>query len=412
MEILSRLLYRAESNGDIKGIQISRGGPQITHLMFADDLLILAKASPANIIAIKDILDKFCQWSGQEINSSKSGLFFSKNTTVDSRRSAKSILGIRKLKENARYLGNPMFIKRKRKESFQFLIDKIKNRLAAWKTKALSWARRATLIRSVINSTPIYTMSLFRLPKSTLNTIDKVTRRFWWGSTKEEGNFYAPRNWGAICQPKAKGGLGFRRAEDSNKAMLSKTAWALTKGNGSLAGRAFKAKYGNFLNSPNCPSASPIWKGLQWCKDTIQASTCFSIGNGSSTSAWLDPWIPGTVNFKPTPRVDVFQDPALKVRDLMLFNPKRWNIPLISSLFEHDSVHNILKIHLSQTDFEDSAKWTPNSSGKHSIKSFYLTDQQHRFHDHSEISWKAIWNLKIHERFKLHLWRIGSESLP
>ncbi|PKH47876.1 hypothetical protein CRG98_050413 [Punica granatum] len=45
MEILSRLLYRAEANGDIKGIQISRGGPQISHLMFADDLLILSKAT-------------------------------------------------------------------------------------------------------------------------------------------------------------------------------------------------------------------------------------------------------------------------------------------------------------------------------------------------------------------------------
>ncbi|PKI31207.1 hypothetical protein CRG98_048402, partial [Punica granatum] len=66
MEILSRLLYRAETNGEIKGIQISRGGPQITHLMFADDLLILTKATEANIRTTKSILDKFCAWSGQE----------------------------------------------------------------------------------------------------------------------------------------------------------------------------------------------------------------------------------------------------------------------------------------------------------------------------------------------------------
>ncbi|PKI45054.1 hypothetical protein CRG98_034555 [Punica granatum] len=100
------------------------------------------------------------------------------------------------------------------------------------------------------------------------------------------------------------------------------------------------------------------------------------------------------------------------VHHLMFFNPKRWNIPLLTTLFEQDTVHNILKIHLSQADFEDSATWTPSSSGKHSVKSFYLTDQHNRFQDHSDIVWKAIWNLKIHERFKLHLLRIGSESLP
>ncbi|PKI36247.1 hypothetical protein CRG98_043359 [Punica granatum] len=229
MEILSRVLYRAKSNRDIKGIQISRGGPQISHLMFADDLLILSRATEANIKNVKSILDKFCSWSGQEVNSTKSGLFFSKNTTVEMRRISESILGIRKLKDNSKYLGNPLFIKHRRKESFQFLIDKIKSKLASWKAKLLSWAGRATLINPVINNTPIYTMSLFRLLKSTLSAIDKVTRRFWWGVNKEEGSYFAPKSWDNICQPRAKGGLGFYRAEDSNKAMLSKQLGHLPK---------------------------------------------------------------------------------------------------------------------------------------------------------------------------------------
>ncbi|PKI49597.1 hypothetical protein CRG98_029987 [Punica granatum] len=310
--ILSRLLYRGELNGEIKGIQLSRGGPQVSHLMFADDLLILTKATEANIRATKSILDKFCSWSGQEINCAKSGLFFSKNSDADTRRIARSILGMRKLKEDARYLGNPLFIKRKKKESFQFLIDKIKGKLASWKTKALSWAGRATLIKSVINSTPIYTMSLFQLPKSTLSNIDKVTKRFWWGTSKEVGNYYAPKSWDSICQPKAIGGLGFRRAIDANKAMLSKTAWALTKSNNSLAGRAMRAKYGNFLNTSNRSSPSPFWKGLKWCKDTIKRCTCFSVRNGLSISAWHDPWIPSMNNHKPLPRHNATQDPDLK----------------------------------------------------------------------------------------------------
>ncbi|PKI61321.1 hypothetical protein CRG98_018276 [Punica granatum] len=51
--------------------------------------------------------------------------------------------------------------------------------------------------------------------------------------------------------------------------MLSKTAWALTKTNNSLAGRAIKAKYGKFLNTSN---RSPP---LQFGKDFNGARTPF-----------------------------------------------------------------------------------------------------------------------------------------
>ncbi|XP_031374099.1 uncharacterized protein LOC116188763 [Punica granatum] len=204
-------------------------------------------------------------------------------------------------------------------------------------------------------------MSLFRLPKSTLSNIDSITKHFWWGTSKKEGNYYAPKSWDFICQLKAISGLGFRRAEDSNKAMLSKTSWALTKTNISLAGRAIKAKYGNFLKSSNRSSPSPIWRGLQWCKDTIKNNTCFSVGNGTSILVWHDPWIPSINDHKPSPRSDTFQDPNLKVSDLMLNHPKRWNIPLLTSLFEQAIVQNIIKIHLTQGNLEDSAQWTPNT---------------------------------------------------
>ncbi|PKI67893.1 hypothetical protein CRG98_011489 [Punica granatum] len=269
---LCNACYKGRSQWRHQGNPDKQGGPQISHLMFAYDLLILSKATKANIRNVKSILDKFCSWSGQEVNCSKSGIFFSKNTSADTKRNAKAVLGMRKLKEDAQYLGNPMFIKKKRNDSLQFLIDKIKGKLTSWKAKAISWAGRATLINSVINNTPTYSMSLFRLPKSTLSSNYKVTRRFWWGTTKEEGSYYAPKNWDSICQPRLKGGLGFRRAKDSNEAMLSETTWALTKTNNSLADRDIKAKYGNFLNSVNRSSPSPIWKGLQWCEDIIQSN--------------------------------------------------------------------------------------------------------------------------------------------
>ncbi|PKI66159.1 hypothetical protein CRG98_013457 [Punica granatum] len=141
-------------------------------------------------------------------------------------------------------------------------------------------------------------------------------------------------------------------------------------------------------------------------------SGLFFSKNSSADTRRIAKDILGMLYHKPSPNLSIEPDLELKVRNLMLFHPKRWNYPLLTTLVEQGMVENILEIHLAQEDYEDAANWTPNASRKHSVKSFYLTDQQHRFQSNNEIVWKAIWNLKIHERFKLHLWRIASECLP
>ncbi len=53
-------------------------GPAITHVMFADDLMIFAKAQRREVEIINNCLETYCLWSGQRINRDKSGLIFSK----------------------------------------------------------------------------------------------------------------------------------------------------------------------------------------------------------------------------------------------------------------------------------------------------------------------------------------------
>ena len=79
MECLSHLIQWEVSQGHQKPITISRGGPQITHLCFADDLFIFAEASMDQVQVISDCLDLFCNSSGQIINREKTKIFFSRN---------------------------------------------------------------------------------------------------------------------------------------------------------------------------------------------------------------------------------------------------------------------------------------------------------------------------------------------
>lgn len=78
-EGLSSLLTLAMKRERLKGIRVSRYGPQVSHLLFADDCIMFGEATRgANVI--KDILCDFKVCSGQCVNFDKSTIFFSKNT--------------------------------------------------------------------------------------------------------------------------------------------------------------------------------------------------------------------------------------------------------------------------------------------------------------------------------------------
>ncbi|XP_042958123.1 secreted RxLR effector protein 78-like [Carya illinoinensis] len=64
-KVLSRLIARSEAMGTLKGLKVSRNCPPISHLLFADDLIIFGKAEETVARNISRNLDKYQEWSGQ-----------------------------------------------------------------------------------------------------------------------------------------------------------------------------------------------------------------------------------------------------------------------------------------------------------------------------------------------------------
>jgi hypothetical protein len=71
-EGLSALIGRAEAIGDIIGTSISRGAPQVTHLLFADNCFLFFKACERQAQTMKNTLRLYEEASGQAISLPKS----------------------------------------------------------------------------------------------------------------------------------------------------------------------------------------------------------------------------------------------------------------------------------------------------------------------------------------------------
>jgi hypothetical protein len=117
-EALSWLLLREEQNVNIKGMKIARNNPSIHHLLFADDLLLFGKASISEATTLKKCLDKYCLWSGQTINATKSSIRFSKNSNPTTSSNILNILPFSANLKSPIYLGLPILIGNSKREAF------------------------------------------------------------------------------------------------------------------------------------------------------------------------------------------------------------------------------------------------------------------------------------------------------
>ena len=90
--------------------------------------------------------------------------------------------------------------------------------------RLLSWVGRSTLIKTMAQALPTYTMSTFDIPSKVCDKLDALTRKFWWNPKNPNGRYLAWVAWEKLCLPKGVGGMGFRKSKDLNNALLAKLA--------------------------------------------------------------------------------------------------------------------------------------------------------------------------------------------
>ncbi|KAK2424247.1 hypothetical protein QL285_034627 [Trifolium repens] len=287
---------------------------------------------------LMSILKIYEEASGQEINLTKSEVFFSRNLRIAAQEDLSRIMGVRHVLGTGNYIGLPSMIGRKKKDVFAFVKDRIWKRINSWRGRALSRAGKEVMIKSVLQAIPSYVMSVYLSPDSTIKDIEKMMNSYWWGGgANNKGIRWLA--WDRLTHPKSQGGMGFRELHNFNLAMIAKQGWNIMTKPHTLVARIYKARW--------------------------------SIGNGTSIKVMGEPWLRDKGGaWLPSPKSQGVH--SLTINDLMLPNMKLWDKMKIESLFPLTVVNLILETPLLDMIEDDMLEYFLIYCGLQSIVKFWF----------------------------------------
>ncbi|KAK5786060.1 hypothetical protein PVK06_040687 [Gossypium arboreum] len=157
MEWLGHLIRSEITAKRWKPIRLSRSGPSLSHLFFADDLVIFGKVEMDQALLLKENLNQFCNFSGHKVSARKTKIYFSKCVDNSSSVQISQLFGFREVPNLGIYLGVSVLHDRVTKSTLNFVVEKVR-------------------------AIPSYFMQSLLVPKGVCEEIEKIVRQFIWGA--------------------------------------------------------------------------------------------------------------------------------------------------------------------------------------------------------------------------------------
>ncbi|VFQ65925.1 unnamed protein product [Cuscuta campestris] len=222
-EGLSRALNLSMKSSYITNYNTGRD-MMISHLAFADDIIIFCNGECKNIYKLKHILNMYMEASGQQINYEKSKFYCGNKLGRLAISKIEGILGMKHDKLPFKYLGAPICKGKLKKTDCGELFKHFNKYIDSWYSKTLNQSGRLILIKHVLSSIPLHLIAAHTLPKSVITKLHSMMANFFWG-TSSGNNKYHWTKWEDICKPKEEGGLGVRDIRDIQDAYSIKMWW-------------------------------------------------------------------------------------------------------------------------------------------------------------------------------------------
>ena len=173
MECLSRLFRKASKHHAFEYHQhCNKMG--LTHLMFADDLIIFCKAKPASLQLLMDAFQEFTRSSGLAANLEKSNIVFG-GDCMNLQQECLNITGFTEGQLPFRYLGMPITASRLTNGEYNILAEKITTKIKVWASRHISYAGRLVLVNTVLFGMFNFWAQVFILPQDVVNQVMKLS---------------------------------------------------------------------------------------------------------------------------------------------------------------------------------------------------------------------------------------------
>ncbi|XP_026400190.1 uncharacterized protein LOC113296067 [Papaver somniferum] len=244
-------------------------------------------------------------------------------------------------------------------------------------------------------------MSVYKWPQRALKDCEQMIRNFLWtGDPSKRKSVVLKCD--KVCSPFEEGGLGLRRLEIMNKALLMKFWWKIQNSKEDWAiffQEKFITKKGDWIGYYKKSSILP---GLKWISEDVQKFTTWIVGTGSKISVWNDTWI------KDKPLCELYPDnaylnefPVMKVENLIVDN--EWVMP--SELLDMVLINELPVLSLE----EDKRIWSGTITGDFSVSSAVECIRT----KYSKVSWvHQVWNYSIYPNISSNIWKLIRNIFP
>lgn len=375
-----------------------------SHCFYADDLLLYCKGNTGSLEHLKDLFVKYAACSGQIINNRKSSIHVRGISNVRLENMVQ-LLSFSVGTLPFTYLGAPILKGRSRTSYFQPIADKIKIKLAPRKAYLLSIAGRVQLVKSVVQSMLIHTMSVYSWTISLLREIEKWIKNFIWSVDINKRKLVTIA-WKKVCADVDEGGLGIRSLIKLNEATNLKMCWDLLKSKEQWA-HLLRSRV---LRNSNCIRHhifSSIWSGIKHEYSMIKENTSWIVGNGEIINFWLDAWCG-------EPVIHSFNLNSHQIRDFPTklcnyIQHFHWLIPQdVSRLITNLGVL-VSRVTIPRQHQEDMLIWKHTASGDLTLRNAFVFKKTH----FPKIPWtKIIWSKDFPPSKSLRVWRLILGKLP
>ena len=117
-------------------------------------------------------------------------------------------LGVLEIMQYEKYIRLLSLMGKGKKESFNYIKEKVWRKLQGWEAKLLSQPGREVLLKAIIQVIPTYTIGCFKLPVGLCNEIEALVKKFRWGQRGDRRNIHWVK-WEEMTKSKTIGGMGF-----------------------------------------------------------------------------------------------------------------------------------------------------------------------------------------------------------